>query len=167
MANIFEFNGYIPVVHESAFIHPNAIVTGNVIIGKDVYIGPSAAIRGDWGEIIIGDGCNVQENCTLHMFPGVSINLSEGAHSGHGAIVHGANVGKNALIGMNAVLMDNVEIGADSIVGALTFVPDGMIVPDRKIVVGNPAKIVKDVTDDMIAWKSGGTKLYKSLPAEL
>ena len=167
MANIFEFNGYIPVVHESAFIHPNAIVTGNVIIGKDVYIGPSAAIRGDWGEIIIGDGCNVQENCTLHMFPGVSINLREGAHIGHGAIVHGANVGINALIGMNAVLMDNVEIGADSIVGALAFVPDGMIVPDRKIVVGNPAKIVNDVTDEMIAWKSEGTKLYQSLPAEL
>ena len=167
MANIFEFNGYRPVVHESAFIHPNATVTGNVIIGKDVYIGPSAAIRGDWGEIIIEDGCNVQENCTLHMFPGVSITLRAGAHIGHGAIVHGANVGRNSLIGMNAVLMDNVEIGEDCIIGALTFVPDGMKIPDRKIAVGNPAKIVKDVTDEMIAWKSEGTKLYQSLPSDL
>ena len=167
MANIFEFNGYKPVVHESAFIHPNATVTGNVIIGKDVYIGPSAAIRGDWGEIVLEDGCNVQENCTLHMFPGVSITLHKGAHVGHGAIVHGANVGPNSLIGMNAVLMDNVEIGADCIIGALAFVADGMIVPDRKIVVGNPAKIVKDVTDEMIAWKSEGTALYQTLPKEL
>ena len=167
MANIFEFNGYIPVVHESAFIHPNATVTGNVVIGKNVYIGPSAAIRGDWGEIIIEDGCNVQENCTLHMFPGVSIVLSEGCHIGHGAIVHGANVGKNCLIGMNSVLMDHVEIGADCIIGALAFVPDGMVIPDRKIVVGNPAKIIKDVSDEMIAWKSDGTDLYKSLPREL
>ena len=167
MANIFEFNGYKPVVHESAFIHPNATVTGNVIIGKDVYIGPSAAIRGDWGEIVLEDGCNVQENCTLHMFPGVSITLHKGAHVGHGAIVHGANVGPNSLIGMNAVLMDNVEIGADCIIGALAFVADGMIVPDRKIVVGNPAKIVKDVTDEMIAWKSEGTALYQALPKEL
>lgn len=167
MANIFEFNGYKPVVHKSAFIHPNATVTGNVIIGKDVYIGPSAAIRGDWGEIVLEDGCNVQENCTLHMFPGVSITLHKGAHVGHGAIVHGANVGPNSLIGMNAVLMDNVEIGADCIIGALAFVADGMIVPDRKIVVGNPAKIVKDVTDEMIAWKSEGTALYQALPKEL
>jgi len=167
MANIFEFNGYRPVVNESAFIHPNATVTGNVIIGKDVYIGPAAAIRGDWGAIIISDGCNVQENCTLHMFPGVSIILQEGAHIGHGAIVHGANVGKNSLIGMNAVLMDNVEIGEDCIIGALAFVPEGMVIPDRKIVVGNPAKIVKDVTDEMIAWKSEGTALYQSLPKEL
>ena len=167
MANIFEFNGYKPVVHESAFIHPNATVTGNVIIGRDVYIGPSAAIRGDWGKIVLKDGCNVQENCTLHMFPGVSITLHEGAHVGHGAIVHGANVGPNSLIGMNAVLMDNVKIGADCIIGALAFVGDGMIVPDRKIVVGNPAKIVKDVTDEMIAWKSEGTALYQSLPKDL
>ena len=167
MANIFEFNGYKPVVHKSAFIHPNATVTGNVIIGNDVYIGPSAAIRGDWGEIVLEDGCNVQENCTLHMFPGVSITLHKGAHVGHGAIVHGANVGPNSLIGMNAVLMDNVEIGADCIIGALAFVADGMIVPDRKIVIGNPAKIVKDVTDEMIAWKSEGTALYQALPKEL
>jgi carbonic anhydrase/acetyltransferase-like protein (isoleucine patch superfamily) len=167
MANIFEFNGYKPVIHESAFIHPNATVTGNVLIGRDVYIGPSAAIRGDWGQIVLEDGCNVQENCTLHMFPGVSITLHEGAHVGHGAIVHGANVGKNSLIGMNAVLMDNVEIGEDCIIGALAFVADGMIVPDRKIVVGNPAKIVKDVSDEMIAWKSEGTALYQSLPKEL
>lgn len=167
MANIFEFNGYRPVVHESSFIHPNATVTGNVIIGKNVYIGPGAAIRGDWGQIIISDGCNVQENCTIHMFPGVTVLLKEGAHIGHGAIIHGGTIGKNVLVGMNAVVMDNVVVGDNSIIGALCFVPDGMQIPERKIVVGNPAKIVKDVSDEMVAWKSRGTELYQQLPAEL
>jgi phenylacetic acid degradation protein/carnitine operon protein CaiE len=164
---IYEFNGYKPVVHESAFVHPLAVVTGNVIIGKDVYIGPGAAIRGDWGKIIIEDGCNVQENCTIHMFPGLTVHLEEGAHVGHGAIIHGAKLGKNCLIGMNAVVMDHVSVGSGSIVGALSFVPEKMEIPDRKVVVGNPAKIVKDVTDEMLAWKTKGTSLYQQLPAEL
>src|SRR3954466_614291 len=167
MANIFEFNGYKPVVDRSAFVHPNATVTGNVIIGKDVYIGPGAAIRGDWGEIIIEDGCNVQENCTIHMFPGVSVVLREDAHIGHGAIVHGATIGKNVLVGMNAVVMDRVVVGDSCIVGALCFIPEGMQIPERKIIVGNPAKLVKDVSDEMIEWKSEGTALYQKLPKDL
>ena len=167
MANIFAFDGFIPVVHESAFIHPNATVTGNVTIGRDVYVGPGAAIRGDWGGIVIEDGCNVQENCTIHMFPGVTVVLEASAHIGHGAIVHGARIGANALVGMNAVIMDNASIGAECVVGALCFVPAGMQVPSRKVVVGNPAKVVKDVTDEMLAWKTEGTALYQALPARL
>ncbi|HRH67076.1 MAG TPA: transferase hexapeptide repeat family protein [Bacteroidia bacterium] len=164
---IYSFNGYIPVIHESSFIHPQAAVTGNVVIGKNVYVGPGAAIRGDWGGIVIEDGCNVQENCTIHMFPGITITLKESAHIGHGAIVHGAAVGRNVLVGMNAVLMDHVVVGDNSIVGALSFVPEGMIIPERKIVVGNPAKIIKDVSEDMLSWKTKGTALYQQLPAEL
>lgn len=163
---IYEFNGYRPVVHESSFVHPQAAVTGNVIIGKNVYIGPGAAIRGDWGEIIIEDGCNVQENCTIHMFPGVTVLLKESAHIGHGAIIHGGVIGKNVLVGMNAVVMDNVVIGDNCVIGALSFVPANMIIPERKIVVGNPAKIIKDVSDEMIAWKTKGTQLYQQLPGE-
>jgi carbonic anhydrase/acetyltransferase-like protein (isoleucine patch superfamily) len=166
MANIFEFNGYRPVIHESAFIHPNATVTGNVIIGKDVYVGPGAAIRGDWGMIIIEDGCNVQENCTIHMFPGTTVTLKESAHIGHGAIIHGATIGRNAMVGMNAVVMDNVVIGDECIVGSLAFVPADTVIPNRKVVVGSPAKIVKDVSEDMINWKTQGTKLYQQLPAD-
>jgi phenylacetic acid degradation protein len=166
MANVFEFKGYKPVIHRSAFIHPNATVTGNVIIGRDVYIGPGAAIRGDWGQIIIEDGCNVQENCTIHMFPGTTVLLKESAHIGHGAIIHGATIGKNSLIGMNSVIMDNVVIGDECIVGALCFVPDSMIVENRKIVVGNPAKVIKEVSDEMIKWKTMGTQLYQQLPAD-
>lgn len=163
---IYSFNGYVPVVHESAFIHPQAAVTGNVIIGKNVYIGPGAAIRGDWGEIIIEDGCNVQENCTIHMFPGTTVLLKENAHIGHGAIIHGGTIGKNVLVGMNAVIMDDVVIGDESIIGALCFVPSKMEIPFRKVVVGNPAKIVKDVTAEMVTWKTEGTKLYQKLPSE-
>ena len=164
---IYEFQGYRPVVHESAYIHPLAAVTGNVIIGKDVYIGPGAAIRGDWGEIIIEDGCNVQENCTIHMFPGTTVRLHKGAHVGHGAIIHGATLMENCLIGMNAVVMDNAVVGKESIVGALAFIPDSMIIPERKIAVGNPAKVIKDVSDEMIAWKTKGTGLYQQLPSDL
>ncbi len=163
---IYKFKSYIPVVHKTSFVHPLAAVTGNVIIGKDCYIGPGAAIRGDWGQIILEDGVNVQENCTVHMFPGKSITLKESAHIGHGAIIHGANIGKNVLVGMNTVIMDDAEIGDESIVGAMAFVKAETKIPNRSLVVGNPAKVVKQVTDEMIDWKTKGTKLYQQLPKE-
>ncbi len=163
---IFEFNGFKPVVHPSSFVHPQATVTGNVIIGKDVYIGPSAALRGDWGQIIIEDGCNVQENCTVHMFPGTTVLLKKGAHIGHGAIIHGGTIGENTLIGMNAVVMDDAEIGPECIIGALAFVPAKAVIPKRSLAVGNPAKVIKTVSDEMIQWKTMGTALYQQLPAD-
>jgi len=163
---VYSFKGYIPVVHESSFIHPLAAVTGNVIIGRDCYIGPGAAIRGDWGQIVLEDGVNVQENCTVHMFPGKSIVLKKGAHIGHGAIVHGANLGENCLIGMNAVIMDDAIIGDECIVGALSFIKSGSSYGKRKLIAGNPAKIIKEVSDEMIQWKTAGTALYQQLPKE-
>lgn len=162
----YSFKGFIPVVHPSAFVHPLAAVTGNVVIGKDVYIGPGAALRGDWGGIVIKDGCNVQENCTIHMFPGVTVILKEGAHIGHGAIIHGSSIGKNVLVGMNSVIMDNVEVGDESIIGALTFIKEDTKIPRRSLVVGNPARIIKEVSDEMIAWKTKGTQLYQTLPKD-
>ncbi len=163
---IYSFKGYTPVVHSTSFVHPLAAVTGNVIIGKNCYIGPGAAIRGDWGQIILEDGVNVQENCTVHMFPGKSITLKESAHIGHGAIIHGANLGKNCLIGMNTVIMDDAEIGDESIVGAMAFVKAETKIPPRSLVVGNPAKVIKQVSDAMIAWKTKGTQLYQQLPKD-
>jgi carbonic anhydrase/acetyltransferase-like protein (isoleucine patch superfamily) len=164
---VYEFDGFVPVIDPSAFVHPQAAVTGNVIIGRDCYVGPGAAIRGDWGGVLIEDGCNVQENCIIHMFPGVTVVLGRSAHIGHGAIVHGARIGANTLVGMNAVVMDNAVIGSGCVVGALCFVPADMQVPDRKVIVGNPAKIVKDVSDEMLAWKTDGTALYQALPASM
>lgn len=163
---IYEFNGFIPVIDETAFVHPQATVTGNVIIGPKVYIGPGAAIRGDWGAIIIEEGCNVQENCTLHMFPGKSVILKKSAHIGHGAIIHGATIGQNCLVGMNAVIMDEVTLGDECIVGALTFIKANATYEKRSLIVGNPAKVIQQVTDEMIAWKSQGTALYQQLPDE-
>ena len=163
---IYEFNGFKPVIHPTAFVHPQAAVTGNVIIGADVYVGPGAAIRGDWGKIIIKDGCNVQENCTIHMFPGTTVTLHEGAHIGHGAIIHGATIGKNCLVGMNSVVMDDVMIEDECIIGALCFVPAKMEIERRSLVVGNPAKIIKKVSDEMMAWKTKGTQLYQQLPKD-
>lgn len=163
----YSFKGFVPVVHPSSFVHPQAAVTGNVIIGKNVYIGPGAAIRGDWGGIIIEDGCNVQENCTVHMFPGITITLKEGAHIGHGAIIHGAHIGKNVLVGMNAVIMDEAVIEDECIVGALTFVKSKEHFEKRSLIVGNPARKIKEVSDEMLTWKTKGTALYQQLPKEM
>lgn len=164
---IYSFKGFVPVIDDSSFIHPQASVTGNVIIGKNVYVGPGAAIRGDWGRIIIEDGCNVQENCVIHMFPGVTVWLKQGAHIGHGAVIHGATIGRNCLVGMNSVIMDNVELGDECIVGALSFIKADEKIERRSLLAGNPAKIIKQVSDEMMEWKSQGTALYQQLPAEM
>jgi phenylacetic acid degradation protein len=164
---IYSFKDIIPVIHESSFVHPLAAVTGNVIIGRDCYIGPGAALRGDWGQIIIEDGCNVQENCTIHMFPGVTVVLNAGAHIGHGAVIHGATIGKNCLVGMNAVIMDNVILGDECIVGALSFIKADEVFEARSLIVGNPAKKIKTVSNEMISWKTEGTKLYQQLPEDM
>lgn len=163
---IYSFKGHIPVVHESSFVHPLAAVTGNVIIGENCYIGPGAAIRGDWGEIILENGVNVQENCTVHMFPGKSIVLKQGAHVGHGAIIHGANLGRNTMVGMNSVIMDGAVIADECIVGAMAFVKAESVFSPRQLIVGNPAKAIKEVSAQMLAWKTAGTKLYQSLPKD-
>ena len=163
---IYEFNGYKPVIDPSSYIHKEATIIGNVIIGKDVYVGPGASIRGDWGKITIKNGCNIQDNCTIHIFPGKDVILEENAHIGHGAIIHGSYIGKNSLIGMNSVIMDDTVIGEECIIGALCFIKGEMKIPNRKIVVGNPAKIKGEVSDDMIKWKKKGTELYQNLPKE-
>lgn len=163
---IYKFLDFVPVVDESAFVHPQANVTGDVVIGPNCYIGPGAVLRGDWGRIVLEEGVNVQENCVVHMFPGTETRLKKMAHVGHGAIIHGGTLEENVLIGMNAVVMDHCVVGSGSIVGALAFVPQNSVVPPRSIFVGNPGKVVKQVSDEMLAWKTEGTELYMELAAQ-
>ena len=161
------FKGMIPVIHPSSYIHPTAVILGHVTIGKDCYIGPGAVLRGDWGKVIVGDGCNVQENCILHMFPGKSVVLKNGAHVGHGAVIHGAELGEQVLVGMNSVIMDDVVLGDGSFVGALSLVPANKVFEPRSLIVGNPARRIKEVSDEMYNHKVEGTELYRQLPSEM
>ena len=163
---IQSFKSMVPVVDETAYVHPMATIIGHVTIGKNCYIGPGAVLRGDWGKIEVSNGCNIQENCVVHMFPGTTVRLEEGAHVGHGAIVHGAKLGRQCMIGMNAVIMDDVEVGEGCIVGALSFLKAQSQWKDRTIIAGNPAKILGEVSDDMLAHKVEGTGLYQGLPAD-
>ncbi len=163
---IYQFKNFKPYIHPSSFVHPLAAVTGCVKIGANVYIGPFAAIRGDFGEIIIEDGCNIQEHVMIHMFPGITVRLDQNVHVGHGAIIHGAHIESDCLIGMNSVIMDDSKIGSESIIGALSFIKEGSIYDKRSLIVGNPAKVIKQVSDEMLDWKKKGTNLYQLLAAE-
>ncbi len=164
---IQSFKGMVPVIDPSSYVHPLATVIGHVTIGKDCYIGPGAVLRGDWGTIDLADGCNIQENCVVHMFPGSGVTFGEEAHIGHGAIVHGAKVGAFSLIGMQAVLMDDVEIGEGCVVGALSFLKAKSVWEPRSLIIGNPAVMKGSVSDAMLAHKHEGTAIYRSLPAEM
>jgi phenylacetic acid degradation protein len=160
---VYSFEGLTPVVHPTAFVHPTAVLIGDVIVGEGVYIGPGASLRGDFGRIEVHKGANVQDNCVMHSFPGAGAIIEEDGHIGHGAIVHGARVGRNVLVGMNAVLMDKVYVGENSIVGAMAFVKAEMQIPANVLVAGAPARIIRELKDSEVAWKKTGTQEYKDL----
>lgn len=163
MVKVYEINGVTPVVHPSAYVHPSAVLIGDVIVGPRCYVGPLAALRGDFGRLILKEGANLQDTCVMHGFPGADTVVEQDGHIGHGAVLHGCRIGRNALVGMNSVIMDNAVIGADSIVAAMTFVRAGMEVPARSLVVGTPAKVVRALRDDEIQWKTAGTGQYQEL----
>ena len=163
---IFSFRGMVPVIDPSAYVHPQATVVGHVTIGPDCYVGPHAVLRGDWGKIVLEKGCNVQEGCVLHMFPESTVWLEEGAHVGHGAMVHGARLGRNCMVGMNAVVLDDAVIGAESIVGALSLVRAQSEFAPRSLILGQPATVKGEVSDRMIEHKTEGTALYQALPQD-
>ena len=159
----YEIDGIRPVVDPTAFVHPSAILIGDVIVGARCYVGPSASLRGDFGRIVMRAGSNLQDTCVMHGFPGTDTVIEEDGHVGHGAVVHGARVGRNALIGMNAVLMDNAVIGESAIVAACAFVKAGMEIPPRMLAAGVPAKIVRPLEEKEMAWKVEGTRTYQDL----
>ncbi len=163
MAKVYAIEGVVPVVHPSAYVHPTAVLIGDVIIGPRCYVGPLACMRGDFGRLIMEEGSNLQDTCVVHGFPGSDTVIEVDGHIGHGAVIHGARIGRNALIGMNSVVMDNAVIGESSIVAAMSFVKAGMVVPPKSLVMGMPAKIVRTLSDDEIAWKHRGTVEYQQL----
>ena len=163
MAGIYSFDGIVPVVDPTAFVHPSAVLIGDVIVGPRCYVGPCACLRGDLGRLILEEGSNLQDTCVVHSFPGAETVVEENGHVGHGAILHGCRIGKDSLVGMNAVISDGVIIGESCIVAALTFVKAGAVIPPRSLVVGVPAKVVRELKDVEIAWKSEATKVYQAL----
>ncbi len=159
----YEIDGIVPVVDPTSFVHPTASVIGDVIIGPNCYVGPGASLRGDFGRLVMVRGGNLQDGCIVHGFPGTDTVMEEDAHIGHGAVVHGATVKRNALVGMNAVLMDGCVIGKSAFVAAMAFVKAGFEVPARHLAAGIPAKLVRPLTDQEIAWKEEGTREYQDL----
>jgi phenylacetic acid degradation protein len=163
MVKVYEINGVTPVVHPSAYVHPSAVLIGDVIVGPRCYIGPLAALRGDFGRLILEEGANLQDTCVMHGFPEDDTVVEVDGHIGHGAVLHGCRVKRNGMVGMNAVVMDKAVVGEDSIVAAMSFVKAGMIIPPRSMVMGVPAKVVRELLDKEIAWKKFGTKQYHDL----
>jgi phenylacetic acid degradation protein len=160
---IYAIEDLIPVIDPSAYVHPTAVLIGDVIVGKDCYIGPNAVLRGDFGRIILNQGCNVQDTCVVHSFPNKDCVIEQHGHIGHGAILHGCHIGRNALVGMNAVVMDGAIIGDESLVAATAFVKTGFECPPRSLLAGSPATIKRQLSDQEVAWKSNGTLEYQHL----
>ena len=160
---VYAIDGIVPVVDPTAFVHPSAVLIGDVIVGPDCYVGPCACLRGDFGRLILERGSNLQDTCVMHGFPGTDTVVEEDGHIGHGAVLHGCRVGRNALVGMNTVIMDNAVIGESSIVAAAAFVKAGVEIPPRMLVAGVPAKAIRPLTDEEMRWKSAGTATYQDL----
>ena len=160
---VYAIDGIVPVVDPTAYVHPSAVLIGDVIVGPDCYVGPCACLRGDFGRLILERGSNLQDTCVMHGFPGTDTVVEEDGHIGHGAVLHGCRVGRNALVGMNAVIMDNAVIGESSIVAAAAFVKAGVEIPPRMLVAGMPAKAIRPLSDEEIRWKSSGTATYQDL----
>jgi len=163
MAQIYSIDGVIPVVHPEAFVHPTAVLIGDVIIGPGCYVGPCASLRGDFGRLILERGANLQDGCVMHGFPNTDTLIEEDGHIGHGAILHGCRIKRDALVGMNAVVMDGAVIGESAMVAAMAFVRAGFEVPARSLAAGIPAKVIRPLTDQDIAWKREGTADYQRL----
>lgn len=160
---VYAIDGIVPVVDPTAFVHPTAVLIGDVIVGAGCYVGPCASLRGDFGRLVLESGANLQDTCVMHGFPGTDTVVGEDGHIGHGAVLHGCRVGRNALVGMNAVIMDNAVIGEASIVAASAFVKAGMEIPPRVLVAGMPAKVIRELSDEEIRWKGEGTATYQDL----
>lgn len=160
---VYQIDGVTPVIDPTAYVHPTAVLIGDVIIGPRCYVGPAACLRGDFGRLVLKEGANIQDTCVMHGFPNSDTVVEEDGHIGHGAVLHGCVVKRNALVGMNAVVMDGAVVGESAIVAASAFVKAKFEVPDRTLVAGSPARIIRELSDQEIEWKSQGTAQYQDL----
>jgi phenylacetic acid degradation protein len=160
---VYAIDGIIPVIDPSAYVHPSAVLIGDVIVGPGCYVGPCACLRGDFGRLILEAGANLQDTCVMHGFPATDTVVEVDGHIGHGAVLHGCRIGRNALVGMNAVIMDNAVIGESCIIAACAFVKAGMIVAPRSLLAGVPARVVRQLSEQEVAWKIDGTRIYQDL----
>ena len=163
MVKVYSIDGLTPVVHADAYVHPSAVLIGDVHVGAGVYIGPSASLRGDFGRLVIEAGANIQDCCIVHGFPESDTVIEQDGHIGHGAIIHSARICRNAMVGMNAVVNDNAVIGESAFVAAMAFVKAGMQVPPRTLVAGVPARVMRELSADELAWKVDATRAYQNL----
>lgn len=163
MAQVYSIDGIVPVIDPTAFVHPTAVLIGDVIVGPRCYVGPCACLRGDFGRLVMEAGSNLQDTCVMHGFPGADTIIEVDGHIGHGAVIHGCRIGRNCLVGMNAVVTDGVIVGESSFIAAAAYVKAGTIIPPRSLVIGAPAKVVRELSDQEIAWKKEATAVYQAL----
>lgn len=163
MARVYSIDGIVPVIDPSAYVHPEAVLIGDVIIGPQCYVGPAACLRGDFGRLILERGANLQDTCVMHGFPNSDTVVEQDGHIGHGAVLHGCRISRNAMVGMNAVIMDNAIVGESCIIAAMAFVKAGANIPPRSLVAGIPGKLIRQLSDEEIEWKREGTRTYQAL----
>lgn len=162
----YAYQGIVPVVDPTSYVHPLASLIGDVIVGPGCFIAPGASLRGDFGRIIVEGDSSIQDSVTVHANTLRDTVIGRGATIAHGAIIHGCGIGENTLVGMNAVVLDNAEIGPECLIAALSLVKSDTIVPARSLVAGNPAKIVKTFEPHQVTWKNDGNGEYQRLARE-
>jgi phenylacetic acid degradation protein len=163
MPLVYAIDGLVPVVDPSAFVHPSAVLIGDVIVGSRAYIGPCASLRGDYGRIVVEQGANIQDHCTMHGFPGKDTVAGADSTIGHGAILHGCVVRRGALVGMNAVVNDNAEVGEEAVVAALAFVKAEARIPARSLAAGIPARVLRELSAEELRWTHDNMLQYQQL----
>lgn len=163
MAKVYSIDGIIPVIAPSAFVHPDAVLIGDVIVGPGCYVGPTAVLRGDFGRLILESGCNLQDGCVMHGDADYDTVVGADARVGHGAVLHGCRMERNAMVGMNAVVLDGAVVGEDAVVAAMALVKAHFVVPARTLAAGVPAKIIRDLSADDVARARLGNTAYHEL----
>ena len=162
----YAYQGIIPVVDPTSYVHPLAALIGDVIVGPGCFVAPGASLRGDYGRIVVEGDTSIQDNCTVHASSDRDTIIRRGATIAHGAVIHGCEIGENALIGMNTVVLDNTVVGAESLVAAMSLVKSDQVIPPRSLVAGNPARIVRALAPEQVTWKNDGQGEYQRLTRE-